>query len=96
MVASAPVTRRRSDAEIISEVPPRMRARLRRIGLDLEDPEVARHFAEGVRAAEEFTAKEERREGERHEDEHHEDERRKNGRHEDERHKAKRHKDGRP
>lgn len=75
MLASAPVTRRRSDAEIISEIPPRVRARLRRIGLDLEDPEVAMHFAEGVRAAEEDTAKEERREDERHKTKRHKAER---------------------
>lgn len=54
------MTPRRSDAEIVSEVPPRMRGRLRRIGIDLEDPELAQHFAEGVRVADELTAKDER------------------------------------
>lgn len=59
------MARRRSDAEILREVPPRVRAKLRRLGIDLDDPADARLFAEGARAAEEAIAEQEKLERER-------------------------------
>lgn len=50
--------RRRSAPEILREVPPRVRAGFRRMGVDLDDPAQARLFVEGVRAAEEQIAAE--------------------------------------
>ncbi|WP_437659915.1 hypothetical protein [Sorangium sp. So ce1182] len=55
-----PSTRRaRSAAEILCSVPPRARAVLLQLGLDLDDPEDAALFVSGIRAADyEFAAQE--------------------------------------
>ncbi|WP_438032393.1 hypothetical protein [Sorangium sp. So ce204] len=55
----------RSAAEILCTVPPRDRAVLLRLGLDLDDHEVAELFVEGVRAADTSIAEQERWERER-------------------------------
>lgn len=55
----------RSAAEILRAVPPRHRAALLRLGLDLNDRAVARLFVEGVRAADEAIASQQRWERER-------------------------------
>ncbi|WP_129346734.1 hypothetical protein [Sorangium cellulosum] len=57
--------RHRSAAQILREVPPRVRAGLLRLGLDLEDPALARLFVEGVRVADELIAEEAARDAER-------------------------------
>ncbi len=51
---------RRSSAEILHAVPPRDRAMLLQLGVDLNDPEDAELFVEGVRAADEAIAEQER------------------------------------
>ncbi|WP_438014208.1 hypothetical protein WMF18_25205 [Sorangium sp. So ce315] len=55
----------RSAAEILRSVPPHHRAALLRLGLDLNDPAAARLFVEGVRAADEAIASQQRWERER-------------------------------
>lgn len=50
--------RSRSAAAILREVPPHVRAGLRRIGVDLDDPAQAKLFVDGVRAADECIAAE--------------------------------------
>ncbi|WP_129348467.1 hypothetical protein [Sorangium cellulosum] len=57
--------RRRSAAEILRSVPPRDRARLRRLDLNLDDPADAELFVQGVRVADEAIAEEARRDAER-------------------------------
>ncbi|WP_437631094.1 hypothetical protein [Sorangium sp. So ce854] len=57
--------RRRSAAEILRSVPPRDRAVMLRLGLDLDDPEAAELFVEGVRAAEDALVEQARWERER-------------------------------
>ncbi|KYF55582.1 hypothetical protein BE08_45825 [Sorangium cellulosum] len=57
--------RRRSAAEILRSVPPRDRAVMLRLGLDLDDPEAAELFVEGVRAADASIAEQARWELER-------------------------------
>jgi hypothetical protein len=60
-----PVPRRRSNAEILRKVPPRVRAALLRFGIDLDDPADARLFTDGARAAEEAIVAQEKWERER-------------------------------
>ncbi|WP_437774904.1 hypothetical protein [Sorangium sp. So ce1097] len=55
----------RPAAEILRSVPPHHRAALLQLGLDLDDPAVARLFVEGVRAAEDEIASQQRWERER-------------------------------
>ncbi|MGK4006336.1 hypothetical protein WMF31_27195 [Sorangium sp. So ce1036] len=57
--------RRRPAAQILREVPPRVRAGLLRLGLDPDDPAQARLFVEGVRVADELIAEEATRDAER-------------------------------
>ncbi|WP_437629609.1 hypothetical protein [Sorangium sp. So ce854] len=55
----------RSAAAILRSVPPRDRAMLRRLGLDLDNPAHAELFVEGVRAADDAIADQVRWERER-------------------------------
>ncbi|WP_437719808.1 hypothetical protein [Sorangium sp. So ce861] len=57
--------RPRSAAEILRSVPPQDRAIMLRHGLDLDDPEAAKLFVEGVRVADDAIAEQERWERER-------------------------------
>ncbi|KYG11252.1 hypothetical protein BE21_08275 [Sorangium cellulosum] len=57
--------RPRSAAEILCSVPPRDRAVLLRLGMDLDDREAAELFVEGVRAADDAIAEQVRWERER-------------------------------
>ncbi|WP_437769029.1 hypothetical protein WME77_19310 [Sorangium sp. So ce764] len=52
--------RRRTDAQILRAVPPRDRAMLLRLGLNLDDPADAALFVQGVRAADEAIVEQER------------------------------------
>ncbi|AUX41130.1 uncharacterized protein SOCE26_025360 [Sorangium cellulosum] len=59
------MARRRAAAELLRSVPPRDRALRLRLGLNLDNPAHAELFVEGVRAADESIADQERWERER-------------------------------
>ncbi|AUX34579.1 uncharacterized protein SOCE836_067540 [Sorangium cellulosum] len=55
-----PARRPRSAAAILRSVPPKDRLIMLRLGFDLNDPEFAALFVEGVRAADDAIAEQER------------------------------------